>query len=560
MGHVDHGKTSLQDHIRKSAVAKGEAGAITQMISSSKVPLNTIRKICGELLEGKDITVPGILFIDTPGHAAFTNLRKRGGNLADIAILVIDINEGIKPQTKESIEILKQYKTPFLIALNKIDLFPGWQAKDAPMLQAISMQSDNVRRLIDTKLYEIVGKVYEEGFIAERFDRLTDYTKQIAIVPCSAKSGEGIPELLMVLIGLAQKFLEQSLVTESKKPGRGTVLEVKDEKGVGSTVDAIVYDGTLKANDVIVIAGVDKPIITKVRGLFEPEKGKLKPVKEVNAAAGVRILAPDTKEAMSGMPLAVANNDVESVKIELQKEIDEVMVETDNSGVVVKADSLGSLEALIGLLRGAGVEIKKASVGKITKKDIADSKTEEDPLTRVILGFNVPPVEEEGVKIISHDVIYKIIEDFEKWKEEQKKKIEEKEFENLVKPAKIRIIPKCIFRQSNPAVVGVEVLAGTLATNTDLIKIDGSKAGTIKSIQHEKENLQKAEKGKEVAISLPAITAGRQINEDDVLYVDVPQSHFREMKKLKKLLREDEKQVLRELAEIKRKEESLWGV
>jgi translation initiation factor 5B len=560
MGHVDHGKTSLQDYMRKTAVAKAEAGAITQMISSSKISLETLKKVCGKLLEGKDISIPGILFIDTPGHAAFTNLRKRGGNLADIAILVIDVNEGIKPQTKESIEILKNYKTPFLIALNKVDILSGWQKKDVPLLQAIEMQGESVRKMLDTKLYELVGEVYKEGFTADRFDRIEDYTKQIAIVPCSAKTGEGIPELLMVLIGLAQRFLEQKLETESEKPGRGTVLEVKEEKGLGTTVDLILYDGKLKVNDTIVIGGIDKPVITKVRGLFELEKGKLQTVKEVNAAAGVKILAPDTKEVVSGMPLLVANENVEEAEQEVQAEVEEVMIETDKAGVIVKADSLGSLEALIGLLRAADVEIKKASVGGITKKDIVDAGSEEDPLKRVILGFNVPSVEEQNVKVIAHDVVYKIIEDFEKWKEEELKKQEAKDFENLTKPAKVRVIPGCIFRQSNPCVVGVEVLAGTLTQDVELIKKDGSKAGAVKSIQLEKDNLQKAEKGKQVAISLPGITAGRQVDEEDVLFVDVPESDFRELKDLKKHLREDEKEVLRELAEIKRKENQLWGV
>src|SRR3989344_8146917 len=229
VGHIDHGKTTLQDFIRHSSTAQTEAGKITQHIGSSNIPIEAIKKLCGSLLDSLkiNITIPGLLFIDTPGHAAFTNLRRRGGNLADIAILVVDVNEGIMPQTLECIEILKQYKTPFIIALNKIDLLPGWQSKNTFLIQNISSQPESVQKILDTKLYELVGKLSGLSFNSERFDRLEDYTKQIAIVPASAKTWEGIPELLMVLTGLAQRYLEKKLNINAKGNAKGTVLEVK---------------------------------------------------------------------------------------------------------------------------------------------------------------------------------------------------------------------------------------------------------------------------------------------------------------------------------------------
>ena len=254
-GHVDHGKTSVLVKIRGTAIVETEAGRITQAIGASIVPLTTIRKICGPLLERLNIkfTIPGLLFIDTPGHAAFTNLRKRGGNLADIAIVVIDINEGIKPQTTEVIDILKQYKTPFVVALNKIDLISGWQSNKTLLLENVSKQSATIQQLLDKKLYELVGRLSTFGLNSERFDRVDDYTKQIAIIPLSAKTGEGMPELLMVITGLAQKYLEKKLDIDIKRFAKGTILEVKETKGLGITLDVIVYDGTLKRNDLIVI-------------------------------------------------------------------------------------------------------------------------------------------------------------------------------------------------------------------------------------------------------------------------------------------------------------------
>src|SRR3989338_1344706 len=235
VGHIDHGKTSLQDCIRQSSIAKTEAGMITQHIGSTAIPLETIKKFCGNLLEALKLklTIPGLLFIDTPGHAAFTNLRKRGGNLEDIAVLVIDVMKGVMPQTLECIEILKQYKTPFVIALNKIDSLPGWQAKkEIALLQNIASQGTTAQKEIEARLYELVGKLSELGFNSERFDRVEDYTKQIAIVPTSALTGEGIPELLMVLTGLCLKFLEQSLNINIKGNAKGTILEIKEEQGL----------------------------------------------------------------------------------------------------------------------------------------------------------------------------------------------------------------------------------------------------------------------------------------------------------------------------------------
>ncbi len=561
LGHVDHGKTTLQDFIRRTSVAKGEAGAITQMISSSTVAIGVIKNVCKKVLNPKmKLTIPGILFIDTPGHAAFSNLRKRGGNLADIAVLVIDVNEGIMPQTQESIEVLKAYKTPFVVALNKVDKLTGWHSQpEKTLLESLASQQDAVKTAVDNKLYEIVGKLYELGFTGERFDRIEDFTKQVAMVPCSAKTGEGVPELLMTIVGLAQRFLEGKLETDEESEGKATVLEVKEEKGVGTALDIVLYDGVIRASDTIVIGGIAKPIVTKIRGLMQAEKGKLKGVKEAHAAAGLKVVAPDIKEVVAGMPLVVANKDVEEAEEEVQKEIEEVLIDTDNEGVVVKAESVGSLEALIGMLRDRDIEIKKASVGQITKKDIADASSEEDPIRKVILAFNVASVEVSGVKVIASDVIYKIIEGYEEWKEEQEKLREKEKLAGLTKPAKMQILRGCVFRQNNPCIVGVRVISGTLKADVDLIKLDGSKVGHVKSLQCEQETVKEAAKDKEVAVSIPGVTAGRQINEDDILIVDVPENNFKQLKELKKLLSPEEIELLKELAELKRKQDKMWG-
>ena len=436
-------------------------------------------------------------------------------------------------------------------------------------MQVINDQPDSVKGILEKKLYEVVGKLSEEEFDSDRFDRVDDFSKRIAIVPVSAKTGAGLPELLMVLTGLAQKFLEDNLKSESKE-AKGTIMEVKEETGFGKTMDVIIYDGSLKKGDTIVVGSLGEPIVTKVRGLFEPvfkrgQKCKFKSVNDVNAAIGVKILAPNVDDAVAGMPIVSCDEkDVEKVKKEISTEIESVVIHTESNGIIVKADSLGSLEALIILLKEKEIPIRKATIGNITKKDVAEAESmkEEDPLLSVVIGFNVAleGKDEKKVKIITNDVVYKLIEEYEKWKEEELKSQEGKELESLVRPCKLTIMSGYVFRQNNPAVVGVDVMEGVVKNNTPLMKEDGKEITTIKSMQLDQDNVEKAERGKKVAISLPNVTVGRQINEGDVLFSAIPEEDFRKLKELKKHLKKEEIKILKEIAVIMRKKNEMWGV
>ncbi len=574
MGHVDHGKTLLQDKIRGSAVAAKEAGGITQAIGASIIPLDTIKKVCGDLLEKLKLklTIPGLLFIDTPGHAAFVSIRKRGGNLADLAVLVIDIADGIKPQTVESINILKAFKTPFIVAFNKLDLISGWRSGKKPLLQSIAEQDTHVQQEIDKRIYELVGKLFEFGFESERFDRVSDYSKQVAIVPTSAITGDGIPELLMVLTGLAQRYLEQGLDVDETGAAQGTVIEVKEEKGLGKALDAIIYNGNLKVGDTVVIGGISGAITAKVKALFLPaplselreKRTKFKSVKEVIAATGVKIVAPGVDDVVSGMPLRGAGDDIDEAKAAVQKEVQEVILETTQEGVIIKADNLGSLEALSVLLKDKGIQIQKASVGEISKRDISDAEanSKKDPLLGVILGFNVSMPEgiPHHVKAITNTVIYKVIEDYEAWVIDVKKKLEMAAMGLLIKPCKIQLLKGYVFRQSNPAVVGVEVMQGTLTANIQLMNVDCKILTAVKGMQQEQENIASAEKGKQIAVSLPDVIIGRQVKEGDILYSHIPEDDFKKFKEYKQYLTEDEKNLLKEIAEMMRRNNPVWGV
>lgn len=574
LGHVDHGKSSILDAIRETNIVSKEAGAITQAIGASIIPLHVIKKKCGSMLPaGMRFTIPGLLFIDTPGHAAFTTLRKRGGSLADIAVVVVDINEGFKPQTIEAIEILRQAKTPFVVAANKLDLVPGYRKRAELILADITAQEQPVQQAIDMKLYELVGAFHERfGMSAERFDRVDDYTKQLAIVPCSAKERQGIAALLMVLTGLAQRYLEERLGLETSGPARGTVLEVKETQGLGLTADVIIYDGTLKRNDTIIFASMNEPIVTKVRALLQPNalaemrdaKAKFTPVAEVAAATGVKIAAPEMDGVIPGMPfITAAPDNIEEAKGRLAKELEEIAIDTQDDGIIIKADTLGSLEALSRLLQEEGIDVRKASVGPIAKKDIADAESnyEEDPTSAAILGFNIPEVRStDRVTIFTSPVIYQLIDAYKEWRTSVRESQQRKALNDLTPVCKLEILQECIFRQSNPAVVGVEVLAGELRSGTLLMKADGTRVAVVKAIQKDQKSLSNAARGLQVAISLPGATCGRHINEHDILITDLDEREFLKYKQYRELLTAEQRELLKQIAELRRKQNPVWGV
>ena len=569
LGHVDHGKTTLLDRIRGTSVAKKEAGAITQHIGATEVPIEAIYRICGNLIK-REFKIPGLLFIDTPGHEAFTTLRARGGALADLAVLVIDINEGIMPQTVESINILKRYKTPFVIAANKIDLIHGWKgAEGEPFIVAIGKQKEKVQEQVDEKVYAIVEKLYELGFSSERYDRIADFTQNVAIIPMSAKRGIGIADLLLVLVGLAQRFLEKNLHTE-EGPGEGTVLEVKEERGLGKTIDVILYSGTMRKGDTIVVGSTGEPIVTKIKAILKPKpldemrdpRDRFLSVDEVHAAAGIKIAAPNLEGALAGSPVIVANENVDEAIERVRKETG-INIEIQEEGVIVKADALGSLEALAYQLKQEGIPIKKADIGDISKRDVVDAQTIGNPIYRVILGFNVrvlPDAEKEAdkIRIFTSNVVYKIIEDYKEWLEEKKREMDKEKRMEITFPGKFKVLPEYIFRLSKPAIVGVRVLAGRIRVGQRILRDDGRVVGRIKSIRKGENNVVEAIMGEEVAIAIEGVTIGRQMKAGEIYYIDIPEEHGKQLFRMN--LSYEDREVLEETARIKRKEKPFWGL
>jgi len=582
LGHVDTGKTSLLDKIRGTAVQLREAGGLTQQIGASYFPFDTLVAITQKLVKNfkVDVKVPGLLVVDTPGHEAFANLRTRGGSVADIAILVVDVMHGFENQTFESLNILKSRKVPFIVAANKIDRVDGWRSEEyASYLENYQKQQDWVQNDLDNRIYNIMGTLSRQGISSDRFDRVRNFTKNVAIVPVSAKTGEGLGELLAVLIGLTQQFLEQKLqVTDGK--ALGTILEVREEPGLGTTVNAIIYDGVLKSEDTIVIGGKEGAIVSKIRAILVPQpldeirdpRKKFNTIDEASAAAGIKIAAPDLGDAIPGSPLIALGDEMTEERAirEVESEMERLKVDTDQTGIILKTDTLGSLEALVESLRQKGMPIRLADIGDVSKRDVMEalSVKHEEPLYGAILAFNVkilPDAEQEAkdqkVPVFWNDIIYNLMDDYIRWMEEEREAKARLEFDKLVKPGKIKIMDGFIFRRAKPAIFGVEILAGSIEPGVNMINEQGERIGRVTQIQESGEAVGHAEAGKEVAVSMPQPIVGRHIKERDVLYVDIPEKDAKLLRtKYTDRLSESANEALRELVEFKREEDFLWAV
>jgi translation initiation factor 5B len=574
LGHVDVGKTTLLDKIRGTAVAKREPGTMTQHIGASFLPWRALEEMCAPLSKsiGAAVKIPGFLVIDTPGHEAFSNLRSRGGSIADLAILVVDINRGFERQTYEAVELLKTRKTPFVVAANKIDKIPGWEPKPgAPFVRSLAEQSWDVQAKLEELLTSIIVEFGKEGFTADRYDRVRDFAKTVAIVPISAVTGEGIPDLMLVLAGLSQRYLAKRLVA-TVGPAKGVVLEVRETPGLGSTIVAIIYDGVLKKGDTIVVGGLDKPVVTKVKALLMPKpldemrspEDRFLAVDEVRAAAGVLIAAQGLEEVVAGAPLAAVSGleKIEEVVREVQEEVNAVKVSRDVTGVVVKADTLGTLEALVSYLRRFNVPVRYADVGPVVRRDVVEASVvrNSDRLRAAILAFNVKVTEEaeveaksRGVAMFQGKILYQVVDEYLKWYESEREAERKAELSKLILPGKIKLLPGYVFRRSDPVIVGVEVLSGRIRRGYPLMTRDGKRIGEIMQIQEHKKPLDEAVKGQEVAVSIRGkVMVGRQIKEGDVLYVDVPLDHVEKvLEKFANELSEEEVVMLKQIRALR---------
>jgi translation initiation factor 5B len=543
LGHVDSGKTSLLDQMRGTAVQSREVGGITQHIGASFFPIEIVKDITGPLyaqLAKSDSPIPGLLVIDTPGHEVFANLRMRGGSAADIAIVVADVNKGFEVQTVESIEILEKRKVPFVIALNKIDQIPGWNnTKSIFISEQIKAQGGDMISTLDEKIYTVVGSLSKLGYNSEAFWRIKDFTKEVAIVPVSAAKNIGIPELMAVLVGLAQQYMTKKLERHEGET-KGIVLEVKDELGLGPSANIILIDGVLKQGDRVVVAKRDNAIVTKVKALLLPKpldemrdpRDKFRPVDNVVAAAGLKITSPELDGVLAGSPLYVLKDSEDEGRLRslVESEIKAAIIRTDSNGIVLRCDTIGSLEATVDLLRKDKIPIQSADIGHITRRDVlaASAVKEKDRYIGVILGFNVRVLDEaereaseRGIKIFNEKIIYNLVRSYTDWVSYQKEHEDSILFNEISPVCKFQFLKGYVFRRNDPAVFGAEILIGRLRQKIPVINENGKKIGSIHQIQEGGKNLSEASIGTQVAVSMKEPVIGRQISEGDIFYTDL---------------------------------------
>ncbi len=575
LGHVDSGKTSLLDKVRGTGVQGREAGGITQHIGASFLPVETIQKICGPLYEKLskvEHQIPGILVIDTPGHEVFTNLRSRGGSAADIAILVVDANRGFQPQTNESLKILESRKVPFVVALNKTDMVSGWKNTETQFIsQSIKEQNVEVQNFLDEKIYNVVTALSVLGYQSEAFYRIDDYKKEIAIVPVSAKTGIGIPELFAVLVGLTQQYLKEKL-NQEEKSNRGIILEVNDEVGLGPTANMILIDGQMRKEDSIIAAKRDSVIVTKPKALLLPKpldemrdpRDKFKPVEHIQAAAGVKIASPDLDGVLPGSTLYAVSDDaeIEHFKKIIEDEMQSVFISTETTGVILKCDAIGSLEAITEMLRRQQIPISKADIGPVTHRDILEAMAtkENDRHLGVILAFNVKVLQDaeteadnNHIKVFTDKIIYSLIDTYTQWIDDDKADEENSVFKELTPISKFTFLKGFVFRNNNPAVFGIRVDVGQLRQKIPFMNKTGKKVGIIHQLQHDGKTVSMVKTGQEVACSVQNITIGRQIAEEDVFYTLPSSSDAKQLiKRFMHKLSSEETDVLNEIIEIQR--------
>ncbi|MEM0057018.1 MAG: translation initiation factor IF-2 [Candidatus Geothermarchaeota archaeon] len=582
LGHVDSGKTTLLDKIRGTAVQLREAGGITQHIGASMLPKETLEAIAGDLLKKYrfEVRIPGLLLIDTPGHEVFTNLRKRGGSACDIAILVIDITKGLEPQTHESLNILLSREVPFVVAANKVDLLYEWRPqKTLSILESLNAQSKTAILQLEEKLSYIYAGLDAYKLQSNRFDRIRDFKKEVAVVPISAKTGEGIKELIAIIIGLVQKFMLDRLTVSYDDVGYGIVLEVSREHGIGSVLKCIHLDGTIRVGDTFITIGPEGINVGKVRGILlpapldeirDPTK-KFKSIKISYPAAGILIMGPAVENIFAGAPFYAITDEKEAPKYisNLTKEVSSIQIDTEKIGVIVKADTLGSLEALVSYITRKGMPVRKAFIGAVSKRDVIEAEIVKnvDETKGAIIAFNVdvlPDAEElaksKKIPIFKGEVIFRLVDEYLSWMQQEviRKRLEE--YNSLTKPGKFQVLEGCVFRRSKPAIVGVKVLAGVIKPKYRIININNEIIGTIHQIQDKGNPIPEATRNMEVAISIPEAVVGRDFEVNEILYVDVPELDAKKLlKEFQDLMKGDERETLLELINIKRKFDPSWA-
>ncbi|CAD7974055.1 unnamed protein product [Amoebophrya sp. A25] len=565
MGHVDTGKTKLLDKIRRTNVQDGEAGGITQQIGATFFPEQSLNEQLVKVDKDQELELPGLLIIDTPGHESFNNLRKRGSSLADLAILVVDIMHGLEPQTLESLEMLKQRRCNFVIALNKVDRLFEWDSKEyVAFKSSFEKQPENTKSEFRDRFQHVQTQLAEKGLNTYLYWENPNIKQNVSVIPTSAITGEGVPDLLYMIIKMSQDAMRRKL--EIKRELECTILEVKTLEGLGTTIDVVLVNGELNKGDTIVVPGLNGPIVTQVRALLTPQplremrvKGEYINHKKIDTSMGIKICATGLESALAGGSLRVCNDpeELDDVREQLEDEFDEAVnaFEKSDVGVYVQASTLGSLEALLAFLKSVDIPVFQANIGVVHKKDVKKAAIMRDkgkPEYAVILAFDVKVDEDArkeaarsttGVTIFTADIIYHLFDQFTKYidgvKEMKKKEVSDE----AVFPCVLKIVPQYVFNKKNPIVVGVDVVEGLVKVGTPLCVPDQGnlEIGRIVGVERDNKSVDSAKKGESVCVKIQPnqlqshIVLGRHFSVTQALYskitrqsIDTLKAHYKD--------------------------------
>ncbi|CAP33854.1 Protein CBR-IFFB-1 [Caenorhabditis briggsae] len=566
LGHVDTGKTKMLDTIRRTNVQQGEAGGITQQIGATEVPAEAIKERCRQVrgFLQDQMKIPGFLIIDTPGHESFSNLRTRGSSLCDFAILVVDIMHGLEPQTIESLKLLIKGKTPFVIALNKIDRLYEYESNPRKdVYELLKSQKPRVQAEFKERMDKIIVEFAEQ----ELNVTLSNNTKKaedsdyVCMVPTSAMLGDGIGNLMAFIVNQTQTKYAQKLAFSEELDA--TVMEVKQIAGLGTTIDVILVNGTMRAGDVLVLTGTDGAIVTQVRELLMPKPLKELRVKndyihykEVKGARGVKVLAKNLEKVLAGLPVYITDreDEVDYLRQEADNQLANALhaIKKKPEGVYVQASTLGSLEALLDFLKSQKIPYSNVNIGPVHKKDVqkASAMKEHKAEYACILAFDVKVEREaqifadhEGVKVFQADIIYHLQDAFLKYREELKDKARKENEHLAIFPCKLRVLPNHVYNTRAPIIFGVSIEAGQVKRGTPICvpSKEGILLGTISSVQRNNEEVPLGKQGEEVCIKIENTTGeaprlyGRHFTHEDPLVskitresIDVCKTYFRD--------------------------------
>ena len=574
MGHVDTGKTKILDHIRNTNVQLGEAGGITQQIGATFFPNYKLQEEVIKLdKKVLDITVniPGFLVIDTPGHESFANLRSRGSSLCDLAIVVIDVMHSLEKQTIESLNLLIERKTPFVIALNKVDRLHQWKSKhDGSSYKSLKRQIQYVKNIFEERLLPVKADLMKLGINSELYWKNPNPKEYISIVPTSAITGEGLPDLLGYLAWFSQTY-QKKTIKKNNEIFKATVLEVKKIEGMGATIDVILVNGELKVDDKIILSGFDGVIETSIKAILTPHPMKEMRVKNeflhhksVEGSMGIKLMCQGLERALAGSSLYKIKSaeEKEEFSVFLQDDIKKIKkkVKLKKEGVGVAASTLGSLEALLNFLKASKIPVSTVCIGDVSKKEMLRVLTpfvqdenrckKTEFLTMLCFDVKLLPdarkfAEDNKIKIIQAKIIYHLFGHFSKHVQAMKLIRKKEEAHKAIFPCVLRQI-QC-FNKKDPLIIGVDIIKGVLKPGTPIcVPSKGMvKIGIVESIQMNKKSIPEArKKNGSVAVRIKgdsSILHGRHFDlEDDLVSIltrksiDVLKEHFRD-----EMLKED---------------------